>query len=87
MQHHNLIHDENDVTYPIYAGWTNNFADIYAYDGADAILVKPPFVAPLTGDFTFVEGVDGAAGAFPSGTTVDFWWTTDFPPVFPLDGD
>lgn len=82
----NLIHDTNDDTYPIYAGWTDNFADVYAYDGENAAMGAPLFVAPAEGNFHLQPGSPGShAGAFPAGTPEDFWWQTSFPPVFEVE--
>jgi hypothetical protein len=49
---HNLLYDQNDVEYPIHAGWPpDNYADIYAIAGANAVQGDPLFVDSRTGSF------------------------------------
>jgi len=82
----NLIYDTNAVTYPIRAGWTDNFADIYAFDGEDALTGEPLFVSPAEGNFYRQPDSPGSdVGAFPAGTPVEFWWKEDFPPKFAVE--
>ncbi len=84
---HNLIYDANNVTYPIRAGWTDNFADIYAFNGDDALTGAPLFVSSAEGNFYLQADSPGSdTGAFPVGTPVDFWWKEDFPPKFVVEG-
>jgi hypothetical protein len=80
---HNLIHAPREVTYPIRAGWPDNFADVYAFDGDDAVIGVPLFVAPAEGNFHLQRESPGSTtGAFPVGTDPDFWWRESFPPRF-----
>ncbi len=74
----NLIYDNNNVTYPIRAGWTDNFAAIYAFNGEHAILAMPLFVSLREGNFYLQPDSPGQdCGAFPAGTPVDFWWKSE----------
>jgi hypothetical protein len=79
----NLIHAPTAVTYPIRVGWPDNYADVYATEGEDALLAEPQYVAPAEGNFHLQPGSPGQEmGAFPAGSEVDFWWQEDFPPRF-----
>lgn len=82
----NLIHGVNDLSSPIRAGWEpSNIADVYASEGDNAILARPPFAAPIEGDFRLVTDLASDVGAFPRGTAASFWWKSGFPPEFSLE--
>ncbi len=67
---YNLVHDRNNVTYPIYAGWSpDSYADIYAMEGEHAVIGDPLFVDAGSGDFFLGDG----SPAFDAGSpAVDF---------------
>jgi len=49
---HNLVYDRNNVDYPIYAGWgPDDYANIYALSGENAILAAPAFVDETLEDY------------------------------------
>ena len=75
-----------NVTYPIRAGWTDNFTGIYAFDGDETLTGEPLFIAPQEGNFSLQpDSPRSDVGAFPAGMPVEFWWKKDFPPKFAFE--
>ncbi|AEE96985.1 right-handed parallel beta-helix repeat-containing protein [Mahella australiensis] len=48
---HNLIYDRNDIEYPIYVGWTGNFAYVYPYNGISFVEWPLEFADEAKGNF------------------------------------
>lgn len=53
---YNLVYDTNAVSYPIHAGWSGNYADIFAISGNHVVLGDPLFANPNEMDFTLSAG-------------------------------
>lgn len=94
----NVIFGVNNPNQPIYAGWPDNYANIYAASGKLSIENDPQFVDPQVGNFYLQSGSPAirpagsmldsspkAIGAFPSGIKQNLWWQTNFPPNFTPD--
>ena len=48
---YNLVYTKLKVTYPIYAGWPDNYANIYEYYGAYQVAKQPIYIDQLAGNF------------------------------------
>lgn len=93
----NLIFGVNNPNQPIYAGWPDNYANIYATNGTLSVAEDPKFVNPQVGNFYLQTGSPAirsagamnsspkTIGAFPSGVKQNLWWQTSFPPKFAND--
>jgi hypothetical protein len=53
---HNLIHSTQDIEYPIYVGWPENYSNVFAYPGTDFVDGDPVFNDPVAGDFRLQAG-------------------------------
>jgi hypothetical protein len=90
----NLIFGINSPDHPIYAGWPDNYANIYATQGDRSITGDPRYLDPETGNFYLhpdspailpadATPTPETVGAFPFADKENLWWQTAFPPTIP----